>query len=281
MKKLVFAAIAAMFATTVVNAQNKAGINDYEYLNHKYKVEHITDKVVFSVGSDKNEYTAWELAKDGLHVGLTAGVQHFADHTVPFVGGEVMLEGGAKFPFGADINVTFAPGYYTEEADRDRTELELNLRVGPMLRFYTTKNKEWRFFVEPYFSYKQNWDYHKYENTTTTIREDEYEIVTTTDVTSRESEFIGSTKGFGLMLKGMYQPWGSRLALHFNLGFERQQRYYDTGAVWKSQAFASVGATINISSKAHKNKKFFEATGLTTAQAKKYSKDPNSGMSRR
>jgi len=281
MKKLVFAAIAAMFATTVVNAQNSLGLNDYQMVNEKARQEHFLDEVLFSVGSKPGEYQAMSFAKDGLGVGITGGYQHWAGHDVPYIGGEVIYEGGRKLPFGADLAVTFAPGFYTEEADRDNKELEVNLRVGPMVRVFTTHNKEFRLYVEPYYSYKQHWDFHERQDVTTVVREDEYEIVKTTDVVSHKSEFIGSTKGFGLMFKLIYNPWGTRHSFHLNAGIERQQRYYDTGNIWKTGAYAGFSWTINISSMWSKNKLFFQKTKMTTKQAKKASKDPNSGLYRR
>lgn len=273
MKNVFFAVvIASMASVSPVNAQNKLGVNDVDYQITKFEATHFVDKVVYSVGNDAHEYTAGELAKDGAYIGINGGVQSFDGHFEPFVGGSLGWDGGKKVPLGFEYMGTFNKGSYTDEADRSNSYVEFDSKFIGKLRLFTNQKKNFQVYLDGYFSYKLNFDYHKNESEVVTVKETETEIVTTHEKVGNDYEFKGSSMGYGAMLELVYRPWMSRHSFRFFAGGGQQQRYYDDGNRWKPEFFAGLKWTYNFSAAELWDQAFLRKAGLTKKQAKKLSK---------
>ena len=274
MKKIYFAVatIIAALASVNVNAQNKLGVNDVDYQITKFEQTHFVDKVVYSAGSDAHEYTAGELAKDGAYIGLSGGGQYFDGHFEPFIGASLGWDGGKKVPLGFEYMGTFNRGTYTDEADRSNSYVEFDSKFIGKLRLYTSQNKVFQLYLDGYFSYKLNFDYHKNESEKVTVKETDDEIITTKEKLGNDYEFKGSSMGYGAMLEAVIRPWMSRHSFRIFAGGGQQQRYYSNGNRWKPEFFAGVKWTYNFSAAELWDQAFLKKAGLTKKQAKKLSK---------
>lgn len=275
MKKSVFAIVAMvafMACGNQVQAQNKLGLDDFEYQVTKFENSHYTDHVVYSVGSDPHEYTAGSLAKHGAYIGLVGGVKNFDGHTVPYGGGVIGWEGGRRMPVKFEYNAVFSQGHYTDEADRKNDYVEFDSHLIAAVCVYTSQNKQWRFWLGGYGSYKLSFDYHETENTTVTVRETEEEIVTTTDKLLSNIEVKASSLGFGGYAEVGYTPYMSHFSYRLYGGFGRQQRFYDNGNRWHNEGFGGVKVVYNFNAAEMWDKGFLAKTGLSKKQAKKLSK---------
>lgn len=272
MKKSVFAiAMVAFMACGNVNAQNKLGLNDKEGLSKQLTYSY-TDAISYCVGSDPNGYYANYQAKHGTYGGLGGGVKNFDGRTVPY--GEVVLgwEGGPKMPVKFEYNGILSQGHYTREADRDNDYVEFDSHLIVAACVYTSQNKQWRFWLGGYGSYKLSFDYHETVNTTVTVRETEEEIVTTTDKLLSNIEVKASSLGFGGYAEVGYTPWMSRFSYRLYGGFGRQQRFYDNGNRWHNEAFGGIKIVYNFSVAKVWDEAFLKKTGLSKSQVKKLSK---------
>jgi hypothetical protein len=64
-KNIIIAAIAAMAMNTVANAQNEAGLSDFDYMSQKLASRTYTDHYLYSVAEDPKEYSCCTLQKHG------------------------------------------------------------------------------------------------------------------------------------------------------------------------------------------------------------------------
>ena len=272
MKKFFAIVAVAFMACGNINAQNKLGLNDVDYQITKMESTHFVDKVIYNVGADSHEYTAGELAKDGAWFGINGGCQYFDGHYEPFVGGSLGWDGGVKVPLGFEYMGTFNRGTYTDEADRNNSYVEFDSKFIGKLRLYTSQKKNFQVYLDGYFSYKLNFDYHENASEIVTVKETETEIITTHEKVGNDAEFKGSSMGYGAMLEFVYRPWMSRHSFRAFVGAGQQQRYYDDGNRWKFEAMAGVKWSYNFSAAELWDKTFLQKSGLTKSQAKKLSK---------
>lgn len=274
MKKSIFAIalVVASMASVNVNAQNKLGVNDVDYQITKFETTHFVDKAVYSAGLDAHEYTAGELAKDGAFGGFNGGCQYFDGHFEPFIGVSLGWDGGKKVPLGFEYMGTFNRGTYTDEADRSNSYVEFDSKFVGKLRLYTSLNKVFQVYLDWYFSYKLNFDYHENESEVVTVKETETEIITTHEKVGNDYEFKGSSMGYGGMFEAVIRPWMSRHSFRIFAGGGMQQRYYNDGNRWKFEAMAGVKWTYNFSAAELWDQAFLQKTGLSKKQVKKLSK---------
>lgn len=270
MKKLVVAAVAALF-TTVVNAQVNDGavqFNDPDY-SAKLSQRYYTDKYLYSYGEFVNEFDCASLKKHGTFIGIVAGVQTFDGKVTPNVGATVGWEG--KW-YGFDYVGTFAKGDYTSEADRSNSYVEFDSKLAIKLKLLDTKKHNWQLWLGAYGSYKLNFDYHENSNTVVTVRETEDEIVTTTDKVGSNYEFKGSTMGYGGQLELVYRPYMSKFNYRLLAFGGMQQRYYDDGNSFKPEFGAEVKVTYNFDAQMIWDTVFLKNSGVTKKQVKEYNK---------
>jgi hypothetical protein len=270
MKKLFFAIVAvASMSFSTVNAQESKSNDEaiLRLLEYNY-----TDAYTYSEGTSPEEKKARILGKHGAYIGIGGGVKNFDGRTVPY--GEVVLgwEGGPKMPVKFEYNGILSQGHYTREADRTNDYVEFDSHLIAAVCLGTTHNKQWRFWLGAYGSYKLSFDYHENENTTTTIRETESEIIKTTETLTDNIEVKASSLGFGAYAEVGYTPWMSRISYRLYGGFGRQQRFYDDGNRWHNEAFGGVKIVYNFSVANVWDKAFLKKNGLTKSDVKKFSK---------
>ena len=275
MKKHIFtiALVFGMANAAVVNAQNEANLNDYAYQIAKFEQSHYTDHVVYSVGDDPHEYTAGSLAKNGAYIGGGLGVQNFDGHTSPEGGIVLGWEGGKRVPVKFEYNGTLTVGYYTKKADRNNQYVAFDSRMIGAVCVGTSSNKQWRFWIGGYFSYKLSFDYHENNQTTTTVRETDSEIITTIDKLANNYEFKASSMGVGGYAEVGYTPYMSRWSYRLYGGAGTQQRFYDDGNRFHPEFFGGLKIVYNFSVASMWDKTFLQKTGLSKKQAKKLSKE--------
>ena len=271
MKKYIFAVFASMASINVM-AQNEANLNDFAYQMAKLDKCHYTDHVVYSVGDDPHEYTAGAMQKDGAYLGFTGGGQYFDGHLTPYAGGVLGWEGGPRTPIKFEYVGTATVGHYTDQADRNNKYVEFDSRLIGALCPYTSANKQWRWWIGGYFSYKLSFDYHKNESEYVTIRETEDEVITTTDKVGNDYEFKASSIGAGGYTELAYQPYMSRWSYRFYVGGGLQQRFYSDGNRFHPEFFGGFKICYNFSASKLWDKSFLNRTGLTKKQAMKLSK---------
>ena len=270
----IFAAIVFGFVAcaTSVNAQENVNLNDFAYQMAKFEKSHYTDHVVYSYADDPHEYTAGSLAKHGAYIGGGLGVQNFDGHTSPEGGVVLGWEGGKRVPVKSEYNGTLTVGFYTKEADRDNKYAAFDSRMIGAVCLGTSSNKQWRFWLGAYFSYKLSFDYHENNSTTTTVRETDSEIVTTIDQIGNNYEFKASSMGVGGYAEVGYTPYMSHWSYRLYAGFGTQQRFYDDGNRFHPEAFGGLKIVYNFSVASMWDKVFLQKTGLSKKQAKKLSK---------
>ena len=261
MKKLVSIAVVLFASMASVNAQNNVlGLDDtsemVRYMNDNY-----VDIDEAGVPGTTQSINIRFLKKNGAYVGATAGMQYFNEHFVPFAGAVIGWEGGPKCPIKFEYNGTFNRGNYTKYAHRDNDYLEMDSRGIAAICLYTTPNKQWRFWGGGYFDYKLNFDYHKNEYQTVTVKETDTEIVTTKEKYGSEFEVKGSSMGGGLYGEIAYYPRMSHFSIRGFGGFGWQQRFYEDGNRWHKQAFAGIKVTYNFEASKVYNQSLMKLTG--------------------
>ena len=269
MKKLFFAIVAALACVSPVNAQESKSNDEaiLRLLEYNY-----TDAYTYSEGTSPEEKKARILGKHGANLGIGAGVKNFDGRTVPYIEGVIGWEGGPKMPVKFEYNAIFSQGHYTWEADRDNDYVEFDSHLIVAACVATTHNKQWRFWLGGYGSYKLSFDYHENENTTTTVRETETEIIKTTETLIDNIEVKASSLGFGAYAEVGFTPWMSRISYRLYGGFGRQQRFYDDGNRWHNEAFGGVKVVYNFSVANVWDRAFLKKNGLTKSDVKKLSK---------
>lgn len=271
MKKNVFFAIVCGLAmnAVVANAQNEAGLSDFDYMSQKLASRTYTDHYLYSVAEDPKEYSCCTLQKHGAYFGAGAGVRNFDGHTDPTLGVIVGWEGKwLGFEYAGD----FSKGSYTEEADRSNDYLEFDSRLSPKVKVFDTKNHDWQLWAGLYGSYKLNFNYNQNQNTTTKVVETESEIVKTTESVFQDIEVKGSSMGFGAQLWLKYRPYMSKFNFALTIYGGKQQRYYLDGNRWHNEFGAQFQVTYNFNAQKIWDEAFLKKTGLSKKDVKRLNK---------